>query len=91
MMKTPEEILQKHVPNRFPKDNPYIDAMIEYASQFQQPKKETKTIEERKKEFYIKETLRKAANNVLLELKEFEMDYLTLKPFPKESLLFGNL
>ena len=32
-MKTPEEILQKHVPNRFPKDNPYVAAMEEYASQ----------------------------------------------------------
>jgi DNA repair photolyase len=36
-----------------------------------------------KKEFYIKETLRKTASNVLLELKEYEMDYLTLKPFSK--------
>ena len=32
-MRTPEEILQKHVPNRFPKDNPYVAAMEEYASQ----------------------------------------------------------
>lgn len=48
-MRSAEEVLQKHVPNRFPKDNPYINAMEEYANQFkEQPKK---SIEERKFKF----------------------------------------
>lgn len=38
------------------------------------------------KKFYIKETLRRSAHNVLLELKECEMDYLTLQPFEKTTL-----
>lgn len=38
-MKSADEILQKHVPNRFPKDNPYINAMEEYASQFREKPK----------------------------------------------------
>lgn len=51
-MKSAEEILQKYVPNRFPKDNPYIKAMEEYASQFREKPK--KTIEEMKNEFWHK-------------------------------------
>ncbi|MBU0959797.1 MAG: radical SAM protein [Nanoarchaeota archaeon] len=40
------------------------------------------------KEFYIKETLRKAAYKVQLQPKEIDVDYLTLKPFEqiKETL-----
>lgn len=40
------------------------------------------------KEFYIKETLRAAADKVILNPHEKEMDYLTLKPFDKG--LFKN-
>jgi len=52
-MKSAEEILEKHrdlESKRWLKVG-ILNAMEEYASQFQQPKKETKTIEDRKHEF----------------------------------------
>jgi DNA repair photolyase len=41
-----------------------------------------------KKDFYVKESLRKAANKINLTKEESDMDYLTLRPFEliKESL-----
>lgn len=47
-----------------------------------------RTLRSNNKEFYIKETLRESAN-VELNSKEYEMDYLTLKPFEKEVDLFS--
>jgi len=57
-MKTPEEIAQWVIDNRYPKsenenttDSEMYHFLVQEISQFQQPKKETKTIEERKSIF----------------------------------------
>jgi hypothetical protein len=59
-MKTKEEILRTKLSKEFCeynepfyKESVVIVAMEEYASQFQQPKKETKTIQERESDFVI--------------------------------------